>query len=95
MAAGADPKMAAEFANTLPPGQTRNDFISRIAGSWANSDLDGALAWRQHDGGHEDRSNMSFFIGWANRLLRHTPPPVPADQPRVRAENRVGGRRAG
>ena len=38
--------------------------------------LDGELAWRQHDGGHEDRSNMSFFIAWANRLLHHTPPPV-------------------
>ncbi len=32
--------------------------------------LDGELAWRQHDGGHEDRSNMSFFIAWANRMLR-------------------------
>jgi hypothetical protein len=30
--------------------------------------LDGELAWRQHDGGHEDRSNMSFFIAWADRL---------------------------
>jgi (4-O-methyl)-D-glucuronate---lignin esterase len=30
--------------------------------------LDGALAWRQHDGGHEDRSNMSSFIAWAGRL---------------------------
>jgi lysophospholipase L1-like esterase len=48
--------------------------------------LDGELAWRQHDGGHEDRSNMSFFIAWANRLLRHAPPPVPADQPRMRAD---------
>jgi lysophospholipase L1-like esterase len=48
--------------------------------------LDGELAWRQHDGGHEDRSNMSFFIGWANRLLKHTPPTVPADQPRMRAD---------
>jgi lysophospholipase L1-like esterase len=48
--------------------------------------LDGELAWRQHDGGHEDRSNMSFFIAWANRLLQYTPPPVPADQPRMRAE---------
>jgi len=48
--------------------------------------LDGALAWRQHDGGHEDRSNMSFFIAWANRLIHHTPPPVPADQPRMRAD---------
>ncbi|WP_069960922.1 glycosyl hydrolase 115 family protein [Lacunisphaera limnophila] len=32
--------------------------------------LDGELAWRQHDGGHEDRSNMSHFLAWANRLLR-------------------------
>ena len=48
--------------------------------------LDGQLAWRQHDGGHEDRSNMSFFIAWANRLLQHSPPPVPADQPRMRAD---------
>lgn len=31
--------------------------------------LDGALAWRQHDGGHESRSNMSHFIAWANRIL--------------------------
>jgi len=48
--------------------------------------LDGELAWRQHDGGHEDRTNMSFFIAWANRLLKYTPPPVPADQPRMRAD---------
>ena len=36
--------------------------------------LDGDLAWRQHDGGHEDRSNMKHFIAWANQLLKHTPP---------------------
>ena len=48
--------------------------------------LEGDLAWRQHDGGHEDRSNMSFFIAWANRLLHHEPPPTPADQPRMRAD---------
>jgi lysophospholipase L1-like esterase len=29
---------------------------------------------------------MSFFIAWANRLLQHSPPPVPADQPRMRAD---------
>jgi hypothetical protein len=40
-----------------------------------NTDLlDGQLAWRQHDGGHEDRSNMKYFIAWANKLLKHTPP---------------------
>ena len=38
--------------------------------------LDGELAWRQHDGGHEDRSNMEYFIAWANRLIKHTPPPA-------------------
>jgi hypothetical protein len=29
--------------------------------------LDGELAWRQHDGGHEDRSNMKYFIQWADQ----------------------------
>lgn len=41
--------------------------------------LDGELAWRQHDGGHEDRSNMTSFLHWANRLLRHTPPMPPGN----------------
>ena len=36
--------------------------------------LDGELAWRQHDGGHEDRSNMKHFIAWAGKLIQHTPP---------------------
>lgn len=29
----------------------------------------GELAWRQHDGGHEDRSNMKYFIEWADRMF--------------------------
>ncbi len=29
----------------------------------------GELAWRQHDGGHEDRSNMTHFIDWVDRLM--------------------------
>jgi hypothetical protein len=32
--------------------------------------LDGELAWRQHDGGHEDRTNMRYFIAWASKLLK-------------------------
>jgi hypothetical protein len=28
--------------------------------------LDGALAWRQHDGGHTDTPNIPHFIKWAN-----------------------------
>lgn len=31
--------------------------------------LEGQLAWRQHDGGHEDRTNMKHFIAWADRML--------------------------
>ena len=31
--------------------------------------LEGQLAWRQHDGGHEDRSNMKWFIEWGDREL--------------------------
>ncbi|MBX3745429.1 MAG: acetylxylan esterase [Verrucomicrobiae bacterium] len=40
--------------------------------------LDGELAWRQHDGGHEDRSNMKHFLAWAGRMLgipQPAPPP--------------------
>ena len=40
--------------------------------------LDGELAWRQHDGGHEDRSNMKHFIAWASLLLKHAPPAATA-----------------
>jgi lysophospholipase L1-like esterase len=31
--------------------------------------LDGALAWRQHDGGHTDAPNWRHFIPWAEREL--------------------------
>ncbi len=31
--------------------------------------LDGQLAWRQHDGGHEDQSNMKYFIAWADKMF--------------------------
>ncbi|MFO1500528.1 MAG: acetylxylan esterase [Verrucomicrobiota bacterium] len=34
--------------------------------------LESELAWRQHDGGHEDRSNMKYFIQWANQRLSKT-----------------------
>jgi hypothetical protein len=29
--------------------------------------LGGALAWRQHDGGHTDTPNLQYFLDWANR----------------------------
>lgn len=34
----------------------------------------GTLAWRQHDGGHEDRSNMQYFIEWANEQIGYESP---------------------
>jgi lysophospholipase L1-like esterase len=48
--------------------------------------LDGELAWRQHDGGHEDRTNMSSFLGWANRQFKHRAPWRAADQPVMRGD---------
>jgi hypothetical protein len=39
--------------------------------------LDGQLAWRQHDGGHEDTSNMKYFIAWADKLIGHAPAAPP------------------
>lgn len=37
---------------------------------------DGELAWRQHDGGHEDRSNMKYFIAWADKLFKEAKTPA-------------------
>ena len=36
--------------------------------------MDGQLAWRQHDGGHTDAPNWKYFIPWADKFLKHTPP---------------------
>ncbi len=34
--------------------------------------LDGALAWRQHDGGHTDTPNVTIFLNWADKQLGTT-----------------------
>ncbi len=31
--------------------------------------LDGQLAWRQHDQGHQDQANMKWFIKWADQNM--------------------------
>jgi len=50
-------------------GDTRDYHVATMPG--VNVGLvNGELAWRQHDGGHEDRSNMTHFIEWADRLLQ-------------------------
>jgi (4-O-methyl)-D-glucuronate---lignin esterase len=49
-------------------GDTRDYHVATMPG--VNVGLvNGELAWRQHDGGHEDRSNIPHFIEWANRLM--------------------------
>ena len=54
-------------------GDTTN-YRAALLPSATFGKLDGHLAWRQHDGGHESRTNMSHFIAWANKLINHTPP---------------------
>ena len=50
-------------------------YVSKFKMPPVNSGLlDGNLAWRQHNGGHEDRTNMSYFLGWADRLFHHVSP---------------------
>jgi hypothetical protein len=49
-------------------GDTRDYHVATMPG--VNVGLvSGELAWRQHDGGHEDRSNMTHFVEWAARLM--------------------------
>jgi len=36
--------------------------------------MDGQLAWRQHDGGHTDAPNWTYFIPWADKFLGHGSP---------------------
>lgn len=54
-------------------GDTTN-YRAALLPSATFGKLDGVLAWRQHEGGHEDRSNMSTFIPWASKLINHTLP---------------------
>jgi enterochelin esterase-like enzyme len=42
--------------------------------------LDGALAWRQHDGGHTDEPNVEHFIRWAQTHWRVDQPPKNANE---------------
>ena len=35
--------------------------------------LDGALAWRQHDGGHTDLPNLASFLAWADARIGRAP----------------------
>ena len=43
--------------------------------------LDGALAWRQHDGGHTDGPNVEHFIRWAEGQSRNDKRPAEESRP--------------
>ncbi|MEO7411850.1 MAG: acetylxylan esterase [Opitutaceae bacterium] len=52
------------------------DYRAALMPSATYGKLDGQLAWRQHEGGHEDRTNMPHFITWASKQLKHTLPEI-------------------
>ena len=53
-------------------GDTRDYHVATMPGVNVGM-VNGELAWRQHDGGHEDRSNMTHFVEWADRLMERRP----------------------
>lgn len=46
-----------------------DDYLNAQMPPVGEGQLDGQLAWRQHDGGHTDGPNMQHFIEWADRLM--------------------------
>ncbi|MEP7144676.1 MAG: hypothetical protein ABI707_17470 [Ferruginibacter sp.] len=51
-----------------------NDYQTEKMPAVNVSMLEGELAWRQHDGGHTDAPNMKYFIAWADKFIKHSPP---------------------
>jgi hypothetical protein len=54
---------------------TTDDYMKERMPPVNVSLLDGALAWRQHDGGHTDGPNWRYFIPWADAQLGRKPAP--------------------
>jgi hypothetical protein len=48
---------------------TADDYLTAEMPAVNEDLLAGALAWRQHDGGHTDTPNLPHFLTWANRQL--------------------------
>jgi hypothetical protein len=46
---------------------TSDDYLNAELPAVNEGLLEGALAWRQHDGGHTDGPNIGYFIEWAER----------------------------
>ena len=69
-----DGKLKLGSVEPLPDLGVKEDYRTAKMPPVNTSLLDGELAWRQHDGGHEDRSNMKYFIAWASKFLKHSIP---------------------
>jgi GH35 family endo-1,4-beta-xylanase/lysophospholipase L1-like esterase len=72
-----------------------DDYTSEKMPAVKEELLAGALAWRQHDGGHTDGPNVEHFIRWAKAQWGETQKPdVPASLERDRRslKDAVGGR---
>lgn len=55
-----------------------DDYRSAVPPEPETDLLEGELAWRQHTGGHEDRSNMTHFVHWVDgKIGRHAPATAP------------------
>ncbi len=53
---------------------TSDDYNKEVMPAVNVSMLNGQLAWRQHDGGHTDGPNWKYFIPWADKFMKRTPP---------------------
>ncbi len=53
---------------------TSDDYNKEAMPAVNVSMLNGQLAWRQHDGGHTDGPNWKYFIPWADKFMKRTPP---------------------
>ncbi len=63
-----------------------NDYNKEMMPPVNTPMLNGELAWRQHDQGHQDQANMKWFIKWVDEKIGYNPVPV---------EGANGGRRRG
>ena len=52
---------------------TSDDYMSEKMPAVNTGLLEGALAWRQHDGGHTDGPNIEHFAKWANAHFQRIP----------------------
>jgi hypothetical protein len=46
-----------------------SDYHHAVMPPVLTGQLDGELAWRQHDGGHTDAPNVRYFIAWADKKM--------------------------